>query len=290
MIDNIKNIELLDGAMGSEFIKRGINLPNHIWSAHLNLEASEVIYKIHKEYINAGADYITTNTFRTTPRAYSKIGLPLKEAKRSAELSLKSAIKIAKNAANTNTKILGSIAPLEDCYRPDLFPGNETAKKEFAELGKWFNEENIDIFLLETMNNLEETITAIDAIKDFNIPLWVSFVLKDSNHILSGELLSETLKTLKNIDCVKHILLNCNPLPKTKDALKIMSNNCSSPWGIYPNLGIGEPSPDGNIENIYSDKEFLEIIEASIKLGATIVGGCCGSSPKHINLLKNSLC
>ena len=140
------------------------------------------------------------------------------------------------------------------------------------------------------MNNLEETITAIDAIKDFSIPIWVSFVLKDSNHILSGELLIEALKVLGDNNCVKRILLNCNPLQKTKDALKIMSNTCSTPWGIYPNLGIGEPSPDGNIENIYSDKEFLEIIKASIKLGATIVGGCCGSSPKHINLLKNSLC
>ena len=171
-----------------------------------------------------------------------------------------------------------------------LFPGNETAKKEFSELGKWFNEEGVDIFLLETMNNLEETITAIEAIKDFSIPIWVSFILNDSNHILSGELLSETLKTLKNIDCIRCILLNCSPLPKTKDALEIMSNNCSIPWGIYPNLGIGGPSPDGNIKNIYSDEEFLEIIESSIKLGATIVGGCCGSSPKHINLLKNSLC
>ena len=69
-----------------------------------------------------------------------------------------------------------------------------------------------------------------------------------------------------------------------------MSNNCSIPWGIYPNLGIGEPSPDGNIKNIYSDEEFLKTIQSSIKLGATIAGACCGSSPKHINLLKNSLC
>jgi len=286
----MKNIELLDGAMGSEFIKRGISLPNHIWSAYLNLEASEVIHEIHKEYLNAGADYLTTNTFRSSPRAYSKIGLSMKEAKKAAELSLKSAIKIAKNAANKNTKILGSIAPLEDCYTPSLFPGVDTAKKEFRELGRWFHEENIDIFLLETMNNLEETITAIDAIKDFNTPIWVSFVLKDSHHILSGDLLSEALKKIESTNCVKRILLNCNPLPKTNNALKIMSNNCSTPWGIYPNLGIGEPSPDGNIENIYSDKEFLEIIESSIKLGATITGGCCGSSPKHIKLLKNSLC
>ena len=134
MKNNIKNIKLLDGAMGSEFIRRGINLPEHIWSAHLNLEASEVIYKIHKEYLDAGADYLTTNTFRATPRAYSKIGLSLKEAEKSAELSLKSAIRIAKNAANENTEILGSIAPLEDCYTPELFPGVDAAKKEFREL------------------------------------------------------------------------------------------------------------------------------------------------------------
>ena len=126
-------IKILDGAMGSELIQKGEVLPNHIWSADSNIKNPHLVYQIHKDYIDVGSNYITTNTFRTTPRAYSKIGLPLKEAKKSAELSLKSAIKIAKNAANTNTKILGSIAPLEDCYRPDLFPGNETAKKEFSE-------------------------------------------------------------------------------------------------------------------------------------------------------------
>ena len=63
-------IELLDGAMGSEFIKRGINLPEHIWSADVNINYPDIVKEIHEEYIEAGAHYITTNTFRTTPRAF----------------------------------------------------------------------------------------------------------------------------------------------------------------------------------------------------------------------------
>jgi S-methylmethionine-dependent homocysteine/selenocysteine methylase len=60
-------------------------------------------------------------------------------------------------------------------------------------------------------------------------------------------------------------------------------------WGIYPNLGLGEPSSDGNIQKIHSDEEFLSICKQAIKLGASIIGGCCGSSAKHISLLKNKI-
>ena len=77
----MNSIKLLDGAMGSEFIKRGIHLPKNIWSAQLNLEAQELIHQIHKEYIGAGSNYLTTNTFRTTPRAYLKTGILETEAK-----------------------------------------------------------------------------------------------------------------------------------------------------------------------------------------------------------------
>ena len=70
--------------------------------------------------------------------------------------------------------------------------------------------------------------------------------------------------------------------------MNIVSENWEREWGIYPNLGIGEPSPNGNIKTIYSDNEFLRVSKKAIASGATIVGGCCGSSPKHIKLLKES--
>ena len=66
----------------------------------------------------------------------------------------------------------------------------------------------------------------------------------------------------------------------------IVSENWNKEWGIYPNLGTGEPSPDGIIEHIHSNQEFLTIIKKAKNLGASIVGGCCGSTPEHIKILK----
>ena len=280
-------LELLDGAMGSEFINRGFPLPNHIWSAKMNLDAQEIVAQIHNEYVEAGALYITTNTFRTTPRAYAKTGLSLSDATLIAERSLKNAVNIAKDASNSKSVILGSIAPLEDCYNPNAFPNQIQAYSEFKQLTQWFNEVDIDIFLIETMNSLIETETCIKAAEKHNKPIWVSYVLKNNNHLLSGESLLDALLLLDKykIECV---LINCNPLNRTDNTLELLSDNWDKRWGIYPNLGIGEPSPDGNIKDISSNEEFLSVANNAVDKGATLIGGCCGSSPKHIRLLHDT--
>jgi len=282
------SIEIIDGAMGSEFIKRGIQLPPHIWSAQLNLEKSELVKAVHEEYINAGANYITTNTFRTTPRAYKKLGLSNKEAEILANASLNNAIKIAQEVAFKKVKVLGSIAPLEDCYTPELFPGTKCAQKEFSQIAKWFYDKDIDIFLLETMNSIDEAQCCLEVINEYNIPIWISFVLLDNNHILSGEKLEDAINMVSSFN-VDYFLINCNPLDKTEHALKVIANNWRKKWGIYPNLGIGEPSADGNIQNIYSDKEFINLIKKALNLNASVIGGCCGSNPNHIKLIKESI-
>ena len=282
------SIEIIDGAMGSEFIKRGIQLPPHIWSAQLNLEKSELVKAVHEEYINAGANYITTNTFRTTPRAYKKLGLSNKEAEILANASLNNAIKIAQEVAFKKVKVLGSIAPLEDCYTPELFPGTKCAQKEFSQIAKWFYDKDIDIFLLETMNSIDEAQCCLEVINEYNIPIWISFVLLDNNHILSGEKLEDAINMVSSFN-VDYFLINCNPLDKTEHALKVIANNWRKKWGIYPNLGIGEPSADGNIQNIYSDKEFINLIKKALNLNASVIGGCCGSNPEHIKLIKNNI-
>ena len=280
------DLKLLDGAMGSEFIRRGEILPPHTWSADVNLTNPDLLYGIHQEYVAAGVDYLTTNTFRTTPRAYQKTGLSYKEAYSTAKISMHNAVQMARKASNDSIKILGSIAPLEDCYSPDLFPGADLATKEFSVIAEWLADERIDIFLLETMNNILETKTCLDVVEKYKLPIWVSFNLLDSDHIQSGESLKDAIKMVDkfSVDCV---LLNCNPLNRTFSALETLARYCSGKWGIYPNLGVGEPSPDGIIKDYHSDAEFIDLTKNAVKLGATVVGGCCGSNPKHIELLKN---
>jgi len=280
-------IELIDGAMGSEFIRRGITLPTNIWSANVNIEAEEIVYQVHKEYVKAGSKYLTTNTFRSTKRSYIKTGLNADDATLLAKNSLINAANIAKKAGN-DCKILGSIAPLEDCYKPEDFPGKDIAFKEFSEIGEWFNQTNIDIFLIETMNSIIETETCISAIKKHNIPIWVSFILKDSKTLLSGESFIDAINMLKKHN-IQAMLINCTPLHITMEALDTISDNWDKRWGIYPNLGIGEPSPNGDIKTIHSNDNFIKLIYKSIEKGATLIGGCCGSTPQHIYFLNSKM-
>ena len=282
----MNNIKILDGAIGSELILRNQKLPPHIWSADTNLTNPNLLLDIYREYIEAGANYITTNTFRTTPRAYKKTGLSYSVANKIAEKSMQSAIKIAKKASNESVKVLGSIAPLEDCYSPNLFPGVNIAKSEFSIIVKWFKEGGIDGYLLETMNNIPETKLCLEIVREYSLPVWVSFNLKNSYLLQSGERLKDAIKMTTGFD-VECILLNCNPLNRTKDAMKILSDNCSI-WGIYPNLGIGDPSPDGIITDYHSDDQFLDLCKNAIDLGASVLGGCCGTSPRHIKLLRDN--
>ena len=81
--------KILDGGMGSELIKRGLILPEHIWSANANIFNPNIVKKIHIEYIASGAEFITTNTFRTTGRAYMKTGLNEADSIRMAKHSLR---------------------------------------------------------------------------------------------------------------------------------------------------------------------------------------------------------
>ena len=286
----MNNIKILDGAMGTELIKHGEILPKYIWSAATNLTNPNLVSKIHEHHIKAGARYITTNTFRSTPRAFQKFGLSIKDAHAKSKESFDLAIQSAKKASLSNNKvnILGSIAPLEDCYTPTLFPGEKLALKEFEEIGEWINSENIYGFLVETMNSISETEICLKAISKFKLPVWVSFNLLDSYKIRSGEKLEDAISMLNNYS-VNCLLLNCNPLNRSYDALKIIQRKWKLEWGIYPNLGIGEPSPDGIITSHHTNGEFLNTIKKSIDLGANIVGGCCGVSPKHINLITHYL-
>ena len=153
--------KILDGAMGSELIKRGLVLHEHTWSADANINHPDLIEQIHREYIDAGADFITTNTFRTTPRAYAKTGLGNLNSEESvykAKTSLEKAVELAKRAAISSTRIIGSMAPLEDCYKPNLFPGKDIAVSEFSLLGNWLIDAGVDLLVFETMNSLAESL------------------------------------------------------------------------------------------------------------------------------------
>ena len=273
---------IMDGAMGTELMDRGLNMPLPLWSADTNITDPEIVKAVHKDYVNAGADIIGTNTFRTTTWTYRKVGFSHKVSQTRARSSLMKAVDLARES---NPKILGaSLTSIEDCYDPSLYPGRSIAEDTYGENINWFIDAGVDVILFETMGHLEEIEIALETVKGLDHKIWLSLIMKDKDHILSGHHINDVFMLAdKNIDC---LLLNCNTIAKTNETLDIIKNNWNNSWGVYPNLGLSEPEPDGEIEEKVQEHDFKETIFKYLNMNPKIIGSCCGSSPKHIKIIK----
>ena len=275
---------IINGAMGTELMDQGIMLPLPLWSAQANTGQPQIVQNIHQKYVDAGADIITTNTFRTTTWSYRRAGYSPKRAQRKAKESLMKAIDLGRSVS---PKILaGSITSINDCYEPGKFPGKSIAEDSYGETLEWFTEAGVEYIFLETMGHLEEIKIAIDASKNIS-ELYLSLIIKDKEHLLSGHLIEDVFPIVN--DKISCLMLNCNTIDITNRVLDSFINNWNSKWGVYPNLGLTKPEPDGKMIQKVDDDEFERTMISYIKKSPTIIGACCGSSPKHIRKIKNLL-
>ena len=275
---------IINGAMGTELMAQGIRLPLPLWSAQANIEEPQIVKSIHQNYVDAGADIITTNTFRTTTWSFRRAEYSPKRAQRKAKESLMKAIDLGRSV---NPKILaGSITSINDCYEPDKFPGKSIAEDSYGETLEWFTEGGVEHIFLETMGHLEEIKIAIDASKNIS-ELYLSLIIKDEERLLSGHLIEDVFPIVN--DKISCLMLNCNTIDITNRVLDSFINNWNSKWGVYPNLGLTKPEPDGKMIQKVDDDEFERTMISYIKKSPTIIGACCGSSPKHIRKINNLL-
>lgn len=275
---------ILDGALGTELQRRGIKTSLPLWSAQALVSSSKVVQQIHEDYIKSGAQVITANTFRTNIRTVNRA----KISKTAKELT-KKAVKLAKNAVrNSKQKIFiaGSVAPVEDCYCPDLVPSDRELKTEHAALAKYLKKAGVDLILVETMNTIREALIASKAAKETGLPVLVSFVIGKNGRILSGESLKEAVKILEKMK-VAGLLINCTPLEYSIKPLKELLNSTKLPVGVYAN---GEGGPDDNqgwkFDNQKRKDKYIRYVKKWRLMGVKIIGGCCGTSPEYIKRIS----
>ena len=289
MNKDLKKPLIMDGAMGTELMRRGIELPLPLWSSMSNIDQFDQVMNIHKDYIEAGSDILTTNTFRTTPRTFIKAGYSQNESEIISEQCCNMAIEAAKHAVKKeNTLIAGSVAPLEDCYEPLHFPGKEIAKKEFQLIIDRIIRKGVDILLFETMGNYEEIESALQVSNHVDIQRWLSIVLKNKNSILDGTELQKVVE-LANKNKIDMVLINCTPVNIILEALDIFLGYRKGKWGVYPNAGENMPTKDGEFVSKLDDESFCKEIQDYITLGASVVGSCCGSTPNTVRKISNMI-
>ena len=280
---------LLDGACGTEVQRRGLPTPLPLWSTQALLDNPEAVKQIHKDYIVAGAEIITTNTFRTTKRALGKAGL----GEKARELT-QLAVRLAREAIveikpDKTVLVAGSIAPLEDCYQPELAPTFDIAYIEHQEQVENFKNSGVDFIVLEAFNTVTEARAALQAVKEAGFAATVSFVCGADGKILSGETLSEAVRVLEPLEPLA-FCINCLPLAQTLKPLQELRRATKLPVGIYAN-GEGHPHDDqgwlftGNT----NPEEYADYAKQWIALGANLVGGCCGTTPEYIEKLRREL-
>lgn len=281
---------VLDGAIGTLLAERGLDTGLPLWSAGPLLSAPAEVRKVHRDYLAAGADILTTDTFRTTRRTFLHGGLP----DRSYELTCL-AVRLAKEARAQaglpEVLIAGSMGPLEDCYRPDLVPPDTDVLAEQLEHASRLAEEGADFLFLETMGTIRETRLAAESVRLTGKELAVSFLVRGDGSLYSGEPLADAVRSVASmepaflsINCVSPRLAD-TPAGFLLSALEALPSPI--PAGIYANVGRPGGEHDPEFVCDVTPGEYASFARAWAGHGFRVIGGCCGTGPEHIAALRH---
>jgi S-methylmethionine-dependent homocysteine/selenocysteine methylase len=276
-------LTLLDGPMGTELLARGVPTPLPGWSAHALEDAPEVVRAIHRDYAEAGARVHTTNTFRTRRQLFPD---------RWRELA-RAAVELARSAIPPTHRVAGSIAPLEDCYRPDLSPVRRDrtgTRAEHLALARVLADAGCDLLLCETFPDVEEGLLALDAALETGKPCWISFTPGYRADLLQPAEIAAAARCAARAGA-QAVLVNCLPASNSLTYLTPLGAALAGtgvPFGCYANAGTADAKM-GWISRPRASSLYAQLASRWSSMGASIIGGCCGTGPQHIRALALQL-
>ena len=289
-------ITVLDGGMGDEISARLGGAATGLWSAKALIDNPELVVDLHKEFIEAGARIIITNTYSTIPSYLGKAG----KADRYIELTRLGG-KLACRAAEESgedVQIAGSLPPLSESYRPDLVPPVDEALPVYRNLVEALRD-FVDLFICETMSTAEEAVTASTQALKYGggKPVYVSWTLNEDpgTGLRSGESVKTAFDALSHLD-IAGFMFNCAFPEAIEAALLELRPLTDKPLGCYPNRTdrvLSGWTLDNDIaldsRADIDEQYFVALAQRCIDAGAIIVGGCCSVGPTYIKALADSL-
>ncbi len=277
-----KGVVLFDGAMGTMLYERGIFI-NRCFD-EVNLSNPALVEKIHREYIDAGADVIETNTFGANRFKLKLYGLE----NRLSDINREGAL-IARRAAAGNALVAGAIGPLGIKIEPWGATSNEEASEAFGDQAQALLEAGVDLFILETfadLNEIHQAITGVRRVSD--LPIVAQMTLQVDGLGLYGTEPDEFARSLSmwNVDVIG---VNCSVGPKVMlDAVGKMAGAVDSYISAQPNAGVPQSVEGRNIYMVLPEY-IAEYARRFVQVGARVVGGCCGTTPAHIRAIRDTL-
>jgi methionine synthase I (cobalamin-dependent)/5,10-methylenetetrahydrofolate reductase len=277
------DVIVFDGGVGTYLYEKGIFI--NTCFDELNLTNPDLVHEVHRDYVNAGADVIETNTFGANRFKLAPYGYE----NRVHEVNEKGA-QIAKRAAQEKALVAGSVGPLGIQIEPLGKLSYEEAKDAFRDQIKGLIDGGVDLIIFETFSLVPELIQAIRAARELtpDIPIIAQVTINDDGNLLSGATLESFIKAVAEYQ-VDVVGLNCSVGPKAMlEALEDLKSLTALPISVQPNAGL--PQNIGG-RNIYlaSPEYMAEYAKRFILTGASIVGGCCGTNPEHIKAIRRAV-
>lgn len=276
-------ITILDGAVGTALGERGVDLSPPLWATRALIDAPETVEVLHREYLEAGADLITTNTFRSHARSLAKAGMDARAKElvfHAAELA-----RTARDAVRPNAKVLGSVGPLEDCYEPNAAPDERECVPEHRCMMESLAEAGVDGVLIETMGTLREAEAASTQARELFPGKWmISFLMQHGGPpgmLIGGEPVADVIASVRDAAAVG---VNCLPAPGVESHVELFRSLLPDevPILAYGNTGCMSPDRTWTDTDATDPQRYAAYAAQWVKRGASIIGGCCGTTPTTI--------
>ncbi|MFW6347865.1 MAG: homocysteine S-methyltransferase family protein [Cyclonatronaceae bacterium] len=291
----MKDVVLLDGGLGQELYKRAAKTAHPLWSAKVMMDEPDLVTSVHQEFIRAGAQVITLNTYTCTPTRLRRDGHVSWFEKLQGQ-----ALRLARQARHelgekaSQVQLAGCLPPLIGSYTVET-RSLEHLRAEYREIAQ-IQAEGVELFIIETISNIREAVAATEAALETGKPVLLSFSLSDWNpaHLRSGEPLTDALEAVSGY-ALRGLLLNCS-LPETiSESLQLLKAH-GLPYGGYANgfTSVEALQPGGTVDVLSArtdldEAKFTHITSEWVRKGASIVGGCCEVGPSYIAALHQDL-
>lgn len=278
-----ENPIFLDGATGSNLVKRG--MPAGACPEKWILENKEVLIGLQKEYVEAGTKILYSPTFTANRIKLKEFGLEDNIREINYEL-----VAASKEAAGTQALVAGDITMTGE----QLVPMGKMEFEELIDIYKeqirYLEEAGVDLLVVETMMSLQETRAALIAAKEVSdLPIMATMTFESDGRTLYGTDAKTAAIVMESLGAVA-IGVNCSTGPdKMVSVIRDMAEVTTVPIIAKPNAGL--PSLDAEGQTVYDmgEDEFAEEMKAIVEAGASIVGGCCGTSPAYIRALREKV-
>ena len=280
---------LADGAMGTQLQLAGLEPGScgDLW----NVERPAAVQQIHGSYVDAGAQLITTNTFGA-----NRIGLERYGAERRAAEINRAGAELARAATQPGTYVLGDIGPFGGFMAPLGEYGTQQIFDVFVEQAAALLAGGVDAIIVETMSAIEEAVVAVQAARAAGAQLVLATMAFDRTHVgprtMMGATPEQSAEALVQAGAAI-VGANCGASLDLEDFAEIIGAMRRAVPGVpviaQPNAGQPQLTPSGTIEYPTDPQHFAAGTDKLLAAGASIVGGCCGTTPSHIRAVAERL-